>query len=134
MKQALITGITGQDGGYLSKLLLDNGYRVYGLDRRTSTPTTERLHYLEVLDRITLLDGDVTDQGSMVRGRTQADDRMVPELGTAGGAADTGVCPIEASLRRGCCRPVQSKALTRGALRRPAPGWLPRPTPPLDTD
>jgi len=67
MRQALITGIAGQDGGYLSKLLLDNGYRVFGLDRRTSTPTTERLHYLEVLDRITLLDGDVTDQGSMVR-------------------------------------------------------------------
>ena len=67
MKQALITGITGQDGGYLSKLLLESGYRVYGLDRRTSTPTTERLHYLEVADRVTLLDGDVTDQGSLVR-------------------------------------------------------------------
>ena len=84
MKHVLITGVTGQDGGYLSKLLVENGYRVYGLDRRTSTPTTERLHYLEVLDRITLLAGDVTDQGSMVRGRAQADDRMVPELGTAG--------------------------------------------------
>ena len=67
MKQALITGVTGQDGGYLSKLLLESGYRVYGLDRRTSTPTTERLHYLEVADRVTLLDGDVTDQGSLVR-------------------------------------------------------------------
>src|SRR5262245_52846224 len=67
MSNALITGITGQDGGYLSKLLLDDGYRVFGLDRRTSTPTTERLQYLEVLDRITLLDGDVTDQGSLVR-------------------------------------------------------------------
>jgi GDPmannose 4,6-dehydratase len=67
MRHALITGVTGQDGGYLSKLLLENGYKVYGLDRRTSTPTTERLHYLEVIDRITLLDGDVTDQGSMVR-------------------------------------------------------------------
>src|SRR2546427_246668 len=50
MRQALITGVTGQDGGYLSKLLLENGYRVYGLDRRTSTPTTERLHYLEVVE------------------------------------------------------------------------------------
>src|SRR5436309_1592741 len=47
MKHVLITGVTGQDGGYLSKLLVENGYRVYGLDRRTSTPTTERLHYLE---------------------------------------------------------------------------------------
>jgi len=67
MKHALITGITGQDGAYLSKLLLEHGYKVYGLDRRTSTPTTERLHYLEVADRVVLLDGDVTDQGSMVR-------------------------------------------------------------------
>jgi GDPmannose 4,6-dehydratase len=67
MRHALLTGVTGQDGAYLSKLLLENGYKVYGLDRRTSTPTTERLHYLEVADRVVLLDGDVTDQGSMVR-------------------------------------------------------------------
>src|SRR2546426_5504171 len=67
MRHALITGITGQDGAYLSKLLLEHGYKVYGLDRRTSTPTTERLYYLEVADRVVLLDGDVTDQGSMVR-------------------------------------------------------------------
>jgi GDPmannose 4,6-dehydratase len=67
VRQAFITGITGQDGAYLSKLLVENGYRVYGLDRRTSTPTTERLHYLEIADRVTLLDGDVTDQGSLVR-------------------------------------------------------------------
>jgi GDPmannose 4,6-dehydratase len=80
MRRALITGITGQDGGYLSKLLLDNGYRVYGLDRRTSTPTTERLQYLEVLDRITLLDGDVTDQGSMVRALEAAEPDEVYNL------------------------------------------------------
>jgi GDPmannose 4,6-dehydratase len=80
MRRALITGITGQDGGYLSKLLVENGYRVYGLDRRTSTPTTERLHYLEVLDRITLLDGDVTDQGSMVRALEAAEPDEVYNL------------------------------------------------------
>ena len=80
MRQALITGVTGQDGGYLSKLLVENGYRVYGLDRRTSTPTTERLHYLEVLDRITLLDGDVTDQGSMVRALEAAEPDEVYNL------------------------------------------------------
>ena len=67
MRRAFITGITGQDGGYLSKLLIAEGYQVYGLERRTSSPTTERLHYLEVADRITLLDGDVMDQGSLVR-------------------------------------------------------------------
>jgi GDPmannose 4,6-dehydratase len=46
MKRALITGITGQDGAYLSKLLLR--CRVYGVDRRTSLATTDRLHYLGV--------------------------------------------------------------------------------------
>jgi GDPmannose 4,6-dehydratase len=80
MRHALITGITGQDGGYLSKLLLDNGYRVFGLDRRTSTPTTERLQYLEILDRITLLDGDVTDQGSLVRALDAAEPDEVYNL------------------------------------------------------
>jgi GDPmannose 4,6-dehydratase len=80
MRQALITGITGQDGGYLSKLLLDKGYRVFGLDRRTSTPTTERLQYLEVLDRITLRDGDVTDQGSLVRALETAEPDEVYNL------------------------------------------------------
>jgi GDPmannose 4,6-dehydratase len=80
MRHALITGITGQDGGYLSKLLIENGYHVYGLDRRTSTPTTERLDYLEVLDRITLLDGDVTDQGSLVRALEAAEPDEVYNL------------------------------------------------------
>ncbi len=87
MRHALITGVTGQDGAYLSKLLLEHGYKVYGLNRRTSTPTTERLHYLEVADRVVLLDGDVTDQGSMVRAlegasgwgaRPDAPDQPVP--------------------------------------------------------
>lgn len=67
MKHALITGVTGQDGAYLSNLLLEKGYKVYGVDRRTSTPTTERLQYLGIADQVVLLDGDVTDQGSMVR-------------------------------------------------------------------
>jgi GDPmannose 4,6-dehydratase len=48
MKRALITGVTGQDGAYLSKLLLGKGYKVYGVDRRTSLATTDRLHYLGV--------------------------------------------------------------------------------------
>jgi GDPmannose 4,6-dehydratase len=80
MRHALITGITGQDGGYLSKLLLDEGYEVFGLDRRTSTPTTERLQYLEVLDRITMLDGDATDQGSLVRALQAAEPDEVYNL------------------------------------------------------
>jgi GDPmannose 4,6-dehydratase len=67
MKRALITGVTGQDGAYLARFLLEKGYSVYGLDRRTSLATTTRLHELGIYDYVTLLDGDVTDHGSVVR-------------------------------------------------------------------
>src|SRR5260370_8193677 len=80
MKRALITGITGQDGAYLSKLLLGKGYKVYGVDRRTSLATTDRLHYLGVVDDVTLLDGDVTDQGSLVRALRTAEPDEVYNL------------------------------------------------------
>jgi len=80
MKRALITGITGQDGAYLSKLLLSKGYRVYGVDRRTSLATTDRLYYLCVVDDVTLLDGDVTDQGSLVRALRTAEPDEVYNL------------------------------------------------------
>lgn len=66
-KSVLITGITGQDGAYLARLLLYKGYKVYGLDRRTSTITTERLKYLGIEDRIELLDGDLIDLASIIR-------------------------------------------------------------------
>jgi GDPmannose 4,6-dehydratase len=62
-KSALITGITGQDGSYLAELLLGKGYEVYGLARRLSTPNTERIE--GILDRITLIEGDLTDQSSL---------------------------------------------------------------------
>lgn len=52
MKKALITGITGQDGAYLSKLLLDKGYEVYGTFRRTSDLHLNRLRYLGVDEKI----------------------------------------------------------------------------------
>ena len=64
MPTALITGITGQDGSYLAELLLSKGYRVVGMVRRTSTVTYERIHHL--LDHITVIQGDVTDQGSLL--------------------------------------------------------------------
>jgi len=67
MKRALITGITGQDGAYLARLLLDKGYRVYGLVPRRSHPVYDGLDYLGVRPRVELLDGDVTDQASLIR-------------------------------------------------------------------
>ena len=64
-KRALITGITGQDGSYLSELLLDQGYEVYGLTRRLSSANYWRIEHL--LDRITLIPGDLLDQLSIIR-------------------------------------------------------------------
>ena len=62
-RRALITGITGQDGSYLAELLLSKGYEVYGIVRRSSTETFERIRTIK--DRITLLQADLTDQVSV---------------------------------------------------------------------
>jgi GDPmannose 4,6-dehydratase len=63
-KRALITGITGQDGSYLAELLLDKGYEVHGMVRRASTEKFDRIEHLR--DRITLHQGDLLDQRSLV--------------------------------------------------------------------
>ena len=64
MQTALITGITGQDGSYLAELLLSKGYRVVGMARRASTVTYERIHHM--LDDLVVIQGDLTDQGSLL--------------------------------------------------------------------
>tara|TARA_B100000683_G_scaffold249595_1_gene263920 strand:- start:1624 stop:2691 length:1068 start_codon:yes stop_codon:yes gene_type:complete len=66
-KTAIITGITGQDGSYLAELLLDKGYTVYGLVRRTSQPTQGRnlINHLLDNDNFNLVNGDLTDQSSI---------------------------------------------------------------------
>jgi GDPmannose 4,6-dehydratase len=64
MPTALITGITGQDGSYLAELLVKKGYRVIGMARRSSTLNTERIKHL--LDDITIVQGDLQDQGSLL--------------------------------------------------------------------
>lgn len=66
-KKALITGVTGQDGAYLSKLLLDKGYAVYGLLARRSTDTLWRLRELGVEGEVQFIDGDLTDLSSLIR-------------------------------------------------------------------
>lgn len=68
-KRALITGITGQDGAYLSQFLLEKGYEVFGVIRRSSHRGVEdhRLRWLGVADKVTLLDGDLADLSSIVR-------------------------------------------------------------------
>jgi len=66
MKRALITGITGQDGAYLARLLLDKGYEVYGTYRRLSTPNFWRLEYLGIFDKVNLIPVELSDTGSIV--------------------------------------------------------------------
>ena len=63
-KQALITGVTGQDGSYLAELLLEKGYEVLGMVRRSSTVNFERIAHLQ--DKITFVPGDLLDEISMI--------------------------------------------------------------------
>jgi GDPmannose 4,6-dehydratase len=64
MKRALITGITGQDGSYLAELLLEKGYRVYGMVRRASTENFERIEHIR--ERIDIMQADLLDQLSLI--------------------------------------------------------------------
>jgi GDPmannose 4,6-dehydratase len=64
-KRALVTGITGQDGSYLAELLLDKGYEVTGVVRRSSSPNFWRIEH--ILDRVTLRPADLLDQQSLMR-------------------------------------------------------------------
>ncbi len=63
MKTALITGITGQDGSYLAELLIEKGYHVVGMTRRSSTDVHERIEH--IVDRVEIVSGDLLDQSSM---------------------------------------------------------------------
>ena len=63
-KRALITGITGQDGSYLAELLLEKGYEVYGMIRRTTTVSYERIKHIQ--DKINLISADLTDLTSLI--------------------------------------------------------------------
>jgi GDPmannose 4,6-dehydratase len=69
MPTALITGITGQDGAYLAQLLLDKGYRVVGMMRRSASSDVvgERLRWLGILERVQLVEGNLIDLSSMLR-------------------------------------------------------------------
>ncbi|PIY71930.1 GDP-mannose 4,6-dehydratase [Candidatus Roizmanbacteria bacterium CG_4_10_14_0_8_um_filter_33_9] len=65
-KKALITGILGQDGPYLAKLLLEKGYKVYGLMRRYSNPHFDNLHFLGIHGDIDFIEGDMIDEASLL--------------------------------------------------------------------
>jgi GDPmannose 4,6-dehydratase len=78
MPTSLITGITGQDGSFLAELLLEKGYTVYGLIRRTSSPNLERIAHL--LPRLTLISGDLLDSSSLVAALREANPDEVYNL------------------------------------------------------
>ena len=79
-KRALITGIAGQDGAYLAQLLLDKGYRVFGLQTRVDTDALWRLRELDILERIERLDGDLQDLSSLLRAMERAEPDEVYNL------------------------------------------------------
>ncbi|MGG4145910.1 GDP-mannose 4,6-dehydratase [Paenibacillus algorifonticola] len=64
MKRALVTGVTGQDGSYLAEFLLEKGYKVYGMRRRTSTPNYENVAHIK--NQIEWISGDLTDLASLI--------------------------------------------------------------------
>ena len=89
---AMITGITGQDGSYLAELLLDKGYRVVGLHRRSSTITFERITHL--MDRLTLLPADLLDEASMIRVLREHEPREVYNLAAQSFVQTSFVQPV----------------------------------------
>lgn len=94
MKTAFITGITGQDGAYLARLLLEKGYAVYGFLARRSTPTTWRLQYLGVDRDVRLIDGDLTDMSSIMRALQLSKPQEVYNLGAQSFVATSWYQPL----------------------------------------
>lgn len=80
MKRALIIGITGQDGAYLAKFLVQKGYKIFGTYRRSSTRNYWRLHYLDVKKDIELIPVDLIDQTSIMAALKRADPDEVYNL------------------------------------------------------
>lgn len=79
MKRAMITGITGQDGSYLAEFLLEKGYEVYGMVRRSSTINYERISHIQ--DQLKLMQGDLLDQNSLMEALRISEPDEVYNLG-----------------------------------------------------
>lgn len=94
MANALITGVTGQDGAYLAKLLLDKGYGVFGLIARRGTDTLWRLRELGIERQVTLINGDLTDPASLIRAMEQSRADEVYNLGAQSFVATSWEQPL----------------------------------------
>ena len=95
MKRALITGINGMDGSHLADLLLEKGYEVYGMERRTSSPNRTNTSHLE--GKITFLHGDLTDQNSLVRCLKESKPNEVYNLGSQSFVGESWNTPEQTS-------------------------------------
>jgi GDPmannose 4,6-dehydratase len=93
-KSALITGITGQDGAYLSQFLLQKGYKVYGLLARRASDTKWRLRELGIESQVEYLEGDLTDQTSLIRALAEFPVQEVYNLGAQSFVATSWMQPI----------------------------------------
>jgi GDPmannose 4,6-dehydratase len=92
MKRAFITGITGQDGSYLTELLLKKGYKVYGLKRRTATPNYENIKHIK--NEIEFISGDLTDVSSLVEAIQFSKPDEIYNLGAQSFVGDSWSQPI----------------------------------------
>ena len=93
--RALITGINGMDGSHLADLLLEKGYEVYGMERRTSSPNRTNTSHLE--GKITFLHGDLTDQNSLVRCLKESEPNEVYNLGSQSFVGESWNTPEQTS-------------------------------------
>lgn len=100
-KRALITGVTGQDGAYLSKYLLEKGYKVYGLLARRSSDTQWRLRYLGIENDVDLKEGDLTDLSSLTRLLNTIGVDEVYNLGAQSFVATSWMQPILTGITTG---------------------------------
>ena len=95
MKRALITGINGMDGSHLADLLLKKGYEVYGMERRTSTPNRTNTKHLE--GKIHFINGDLTDQNSLLRCLRESDPQEIYNLGAQSFVGESWNTPDQTS-------------------------------------
>lgn len=106
MKRALITGVTGQDGSYLAELLLEKGYRVFGLVRRTSQPP-------KVVEGVEIIYGDLTDQGSLNKAVIESVPDEVYNLGAQSFVGGSWTYPVSTAdiTGLGCLRLLEALRL-----------------------
>src|SRR5260221_3802591 len=117
VRHALISGITGQDGSYLAELLLQKGYKVYGLVRRLSTPNYERIEH--ILNDVTLIQGDMLDQSSLIEAVQEAQPDEIYNLAAMSHVGTSFKQPVATMeiTGLGCTRFLEALRISGGQAR-----------------